>query len=112
MNLHNLSIPVTILKNLCIFRKKYFFNSNHLKRVSTLDSNWVAAAAPGLGLGLQAHNSPAWLGVYLAVCKLLDQVPFNFILILNKCVKIHREFFFWANVDIFSMLYKGAKLPK
>jgi len=51
--------------------------SNHLKRVSTLDSTWVAAAAnaagPGLGLGLQAHNSPAWLSVYLAVSKLLDQ---------------------------------------
>jgi len=49
--------------------------SNHLKRVSTLDSSWVAAAAnaAGPGLGLQAQNSPAWLNVYLAVCKLLDQ---------------------------------------
>jgi len=50
--------------------------SEHLARVSQLDSSWVAAttAAGGAGLGLQnTANNPAWLGVYLAVCKLLDQ---------------------------------------
>ena len=58
----------------------YLYISSHLKRVSTMDSSWVAAAAPGL----QAHNSPAWLGVYLAVCKLLDQVYLAVCKLLNQ----------------------------
>jgi hypothetical protein len=44
--------------------------SEHVARLSQLDSSWVAAT--GLGLHTTA-NSPAWLGVYLGVCKLLDQ---------------------------------------
>lgn len=37
--------------------------------MSTLDSQWVVSS--GLN-GLVAHNSPAWLSLYTAVCKLLD----------------------------------------
>ncbi len=37
--------------------------------MSTLDSSWVMSAGYN---GLVAHNSPAWLALYLAVCKLLD----------------------------------------
>lgn len=48
--------------------------SAHLSRLSTLDTSWVAAATAGAGLGLQSTASnPAWLSVYLGVCKLLDQ---------------------------------------
>jgi len=48
--------------------------SEHVARLSQLDSSWVAAATTGPGLGLHTTaNSPAWLGVYLGVCKLLDQ---------------------------------------
>jgi len=48
--------------------------SAHLARLSQLDSSWVATATAGSGLGLQnTGNSPAWLGMYLGVCKLLDQ---------------------------------------
>merc|ERR1711860_270517 len=43
--------------------------SSHLKRLSTLDSSWVVSAGSN---GLAAHNSPAWLNLYLSVCKLLD----------------------------------------
>jgi len=43
--------------------------STHLKRMSTLDSSWVVSAGSN---GLAAHNSPAWLSLYLSVCKLLD----------------------------------------
>ena len=37
--------------------------------MSTLDSSWVVSAGAN---GLAAHNSPAWLSLYLSVCKLLD----------------------------------------
>ena len=37
--------------------------------MSTLDSAWVMTAGYD---GLAAHNSPAWMSLYLAVCKLLD----------------------------------------
>ena len=37
--------------------------------MSTLDSSWVVSAGSN---GLAAHNSPAWMSLYLAVCKLLD----------------------------------------
>jgi len=48
--------------------------SEHVARLSQLDSSWVAATTTGPGLGLHTTaNSPAWLGVYLGVCKLLDQ---------------------------------------
>merc|ERR1719342_1149987 len=43
--------------------------NNHLKKMSTLDSSWVVSAGAN---GLAAHNSPAWLSLYLSVCKLLD----------------------------------------
>ncbi|XP_050727465.1 protein dopey-1 homolog isoform X4 [Eriocheir sinensis] len=42
--------------------------SSHLKRLSTLDSSWVFSTQNGLN----AHNHPAWLTLYLAACKLLD----------------------------------------
>ncbi|GIY77558.1 protein dopey-1 [Caerostris extrusa] len=42
--------------------------SSHLRRISTLDSSWVMNS----GNGLNAHNHPAWLHLYLSVCKLLD----------------------------------------
>lgn len=42
--------------------------SSHLRRLSTLDSAWVVSS----NNGLNAHNHPAWLQLYLAVCKLLD----------------------------------------
>ena len=49
--------------------------SAHLSRVSELETSWVlAASSASPGLGLQSTtSSPAWLGVYLGVCKLLDQ---------------------------------------
>ena len=47
----------------------FIINSTHLKRMSTLDSSWVVSAGAN---GLAAHNSPAWLSLYLSVCKLLD----------------------------------------
>ncbi len=37
--------------------------------MSTLDSSWVVSAGSN---GLVAHNSPPWMALYLAVCKLLD----------------------------------------
>ena len=37
--------------------------------MSTLDSSWVVSAGSN---GLAAHNSPQWMALYLAVCKLLD----------------------------------------
>ena len=37
--------------------------------MSTLDSSWVISAGSN---GLAAHNSPQWMALYLAVCKLLD----------------------------------------
>ncbi|CAL1261526.1 unnamed protein product [Larinioides sclopetarius] len=43
-------------------------NSSHLRRISTLDSSWVMNSSNGLN----AHNHPAWLHLYLSVCKLLD----------------------------------------
>ncbi|GBL90672.1 Protein dopey-1 [Araneus ventricosus] len=42
--------------------------SSHLRRISTLDSSWVMNSSNGLN----AHNHPAWLHLYLSVCKLLD----------------------------------------
>ncbi|XP_045609730.2 protein DOP1A isoform X1 [Procambarus clarkii] len=42
--------------------------SSHLKRLSTLDSSWVFSSQNGLN----AHNHPAWLTLYLSACKLLD----------------------------------------
>ncbi|CAM1295861.1 DOPEY1 (predicted) [Pycnogonum litorale] len=42
--------------------------SAHLKRLSSLDSSWVITN------GLNAHNNPVWLQLYLSVCKLLDLV--------------------------------------
>jgi len=48
--------------------------SAHCARLSQLDSAWVAAATAGPGLGLHTTaSSPPWLGMYLGVCKLLDQ---------------------------------------
>ncbi|XP_067674328.1 protein dopey-1-like isoform X1 [Haliotis asinina] len=38
-----------------------------LQRIAALDSSWAH-----LGNGLNAHNNPAWLQLYLSVCKLLD----------------------------------------
>ncbi|XP_023228488.1 protein dopey-1-like [Centruroides sculpturatus] len=42
--------------------------SSHLRRLSTLDSTWVVTNSNGLN----AHNHPAWLQLYLSTCKLLD----------------------------------------
>lgn len=42
--------------------------SSHLQRLSTLDSSWVTSSSNGLN----AHSHPAWLQLYLAVCRLLD----------------------------------------
>lgn len=42
--------------------------SSHIRRLSALDSSWVVSP----NNGLNAHNHPAWLQLYLAVCKLLD----------------------------------------
>jgi len=48
--------------------------SAHLSRLSQQDPSWVAAATANAGLGLQSTAAnPAWLSVYLGVCKLLDQ---------------------------------------
>ncbi|XP_013774408.1 protein dopey-1-like isoform X2 [Limulus polyphemus] len=42
--------------------------SSHLRRLSTLDSSWVTSTSNGLN----AHNNPAWLQLYLSACKLVD----------------------------------------
>ncbi|XP_054721369.1 protein dopey-1-like [Uloborus diversus] len=42
--------------------------SSHLRRMSNLDSSWVVSN----NNGLNAHNHPAWLHLYLSACKLLD----------------------------------------
>lgn len=42
--------------------------SSHLRRLSTFDSTWVVTNSNGLN----AHNHPAWLQLYLSACKLLD----------------------------------------
>ena len=48
--------------------------SAHLSRLSQQDPSWVAATSASAGLGLQSTAAnPAWLSVYLGVCKLLDQ---------------------------------------
>ncbi|XP_069103129.1 protein DOP1A-like isoform X2 [Argopecten irradians] len=38
-----------------------------IQRIAALDSTWAH-----FGNGLNAHNNPAWLQLYLSVCKLLD----------------------------------------
>ncbi|XP_070189330.1 protein DOP1A-like isoform X2 [Littorina saxatilis] len=38
-----------------------------LQRIAALDSSWAH-----LGNGLNAHNNPSWLSLYLSVCRLLD----------------------------------------
>ncbi|XP_076444435.1 protein DOP1A-like isoform X3 [Babylonia areolata] len=38
-----------------------------LQRIAALDSSWAH-----LGNGLNAHNNPSWLNLYLSVCRLLD----------------------------------------
>lgn len=40
--------------------------SLHLRRLQGLDSSWAVSN------GLNAHNHPAWLQLYLSACKLLD----------------------------------------
>ena len=57
---HSKTQPINVL---------IIITSSHLKRMSTLDSSWVVSAGAN---GLAAHNSPAWLSLYLSVCKLLD----------------------------------------
>ncbi|EEC12059.1 protein dopey-1, putative [Ixodes scapularis] len=39
---------------------------SHLRRLQGLDSSWAVSN------GLNAHNHPAWLQLYLSACKLLD----------------------------------------
>ncbi|CAN7989377.1 unnamed protein product [Ixodes hexagonus] len=41
-------------------------SSSHLRRLQGLDSSWAVSN------GLNAHNHPAWLQLYLSACKLLD----------------------------------------
>ncbi|XP_014667234.1 PREDICTED: protein dopey-1-like [Priapulus caudatus] len=43
-------------------------NRQHLKNLGALDSSWTVLS----GNGLNAHNNPQWLHLYLSVCKLLD----------------------------------------
>ncbi|PVD28894.1 hypothetical protein C0Q70_11489 [Pomacea canaliculata] len=38
-----------------------------LQRIAALDSSWAH-----LGNGLNAHNNPSWLSLYLSACRLLD----------------------------------------
>jgi hypothetical protein len=37
-----------------------------LQRIAALDASWA------YNNGLNAHNNPAWLKLYLSACKLLD----------------------------------------
>ena len=48
-------------------RVAVWFFRTQLQRIAALDSSWAH-----LGNGLNAHNNPSWLGLYLAVCRLLD----------------------------------------
>ena len=58
--------------------------------MSTLDSAWVMTAGYD---GLAAHNSPAWMSLYLAVCKLLDRA-----LVLPAHVLPQFQMYRWAFV--------------
>ena len=49
------------------FRLFIFFFRTQLQRIAALDSSWAH-----LGNGLNAHNNPTWLSLYLSVCRLLD----------------------------------------
>ncbi|KAK3576489.1 hypothetical protein CHS0354_034162 [Potamilus streckersoni] len=40
---------------------------SHVQKIASLDSSWAH-----LGNGLNAHNNPSWLHLYLSVAKLLD----------------------------------------
>ncbi|XP_042903309.1 protein DOP1A isoform X2 [Parasteatoda tepidariorum] len=51
--------------DLCVDSEEF---SSHLRRMSTLDSSFVMNSSNGLN----AHNHPAWLHLYLSACKLLD----------------------------------------
>ncbi|KAG8189706.1 hypothetical protein JTE90_022518 [Oedothorax gibbosus] len=51
--------------DLCVDSEEF---SSHIRRMSTLDSTWITNSSNGLN----AHNHPAWLHLYLSVCKLLD----------------------------------------
>ncbi|XP_052808898.1 protein dopey-1-like isoform X3 [Mya arenaria] len=44
-----------------------FDNEAQVQRIAALDSSWAH-----LGNGLNAHNNPSWLQLYLSACKLLD----------------------------------------
>ena len=59
--------------------------------MSTLDSAWVMTAGYD---GLAAHNSPAWMALYLAVCKLLDLA-----LVLPAHVLPQFQMYRWAFVS-------------
>ena len=59
--------------------------------MSTLDSAWVMTAGYD---GLAAHNSPAWMSLYLAVCKLLDLA-----LVLPAHVLPQFQMYRWAFVS-------------
>ncbi|KAL5009879.1 hypothetical protein ScPMuIL_012184 [Solemya velum] len=68
--------PTIITEMVCIFFVGFVYINCYmleiiqtfcLPRVAALDSSWAY-----LGNGLNAHNNPAWLQLYLSVCKLLD----------------------------------------
>jgi len=42
--------------------------SSHIRRLSTFDTTWVVSNSNGLN----AHNHPAWIQLYVSVCRLLD----------------------------------------
>lgn len=46
---------------------EFIYYRTQIARIAALDSSWAH-----LGNGLNAHNNPAWLQLYLSVCKLLD----------------------------------------
>ena len=58
-----------ILKgNLSLFSRICICHSRtQVQRIAALDSSWAH-----LGNGLNAHNNPSWLQLYLSACKLLD----------------------------------------
>lgn len=58
-------IVLSWLWTLVMYKFKYY--RTQIARIAALDSSWAH-----LGNGLNAHNNPAWLQLYLSVCKLLD----------------------------------------
>lgn len=62
IEIHRMLVNVGIVDNSGIS-----FCRSHVQRIAALDSSWAH-----LGNGLNAHNNPSWMQLYMSACKLLD----------------------------------------